>query len=79
MRTARGNELESIYGAGKKKHRLGGGVVRDTMEKKRDSACMGSSPCRAYDSFLSSAGRARAAPLTSCGNLDSIQRIRTKG
>lgn len=49
------------------------------MEKKRDSACMGSSPCRAYDSFLSSAGRARAAPLTSCGNLDSIQRIRTKG
>lgn len=40
MRTARGNELESIHGEGKKST-LGGGEVRDCMEKKRDSSCMG--------------------------------------
>lgn len=43
MRTARGNELESIHGP-EKKYRLGGGEVRDVMEKKRDSSCVGSLP-----------------------------------
>lgn len=48
------------------------------MEKKRDSSCMGSSPYRAYDNFLSSAGRARAgaAPLTLHGNLTALKASR---
>lgn len=62
MRTARGNELESIHGP-EKKYRLGGGEVRDVMEKKRDSSCVGSLPYRAHSIFLCTAGKSRAGAV----------------
>lgn len=46
-----------------KKYRLGGGGggrVRDGMEKKRDSSCVGSSLYRARSTFLCIAGEGRA-------------------
>lgn len=56
-----------VYIGRKKKYRLGGGEVRDVMEKKKDSSCVGSLPYRAHSIFLCTAGKGRpgAVLLTS--------------